>query len=45
VDFQAGRFALCRVSGRPGEMLIGRDIHVDVPRAWAAADTSGRRAP
>jgi hypothetical protein len=33
VDFQAGRFAFCRVSGRPGEMLIGRDIHVDVPRA------------
>jgi hypothetical protein len=33
VDFQTGRFAFCRVSGRPGEMLIGRDIHVDVPRA------------
>jgi hypothetical protein len=32
VDFQAGRFAFCRVSGRPGEMLIGRDIHVPVPR-------------
>jgi hypothetical protein len=33
VDFQAGRFTFCRVSGRPGEMLIGRDIHVAVPRA------------
>ena len=33
VDFQAGRFTFCRVSGRPGEMLIGRDVHVAVPRA------------
>lgn len=33
VDFQAGRFTFCRVSGRPGEMLIGRDIAVAVPRA------------
>jgi hypothetical protein len=33
VDFPAGRFAFCRVAGRPGEMLIGRDIHVAVPRA------------
>jgi hypothetical protein len=33
VDFRAGRFAFCKVSGRPGEMLIGRDIHVGVPRA------------
>jgi hypothetical protein len=33
VDFPAGRFAFCKVSGRPGEMLIGRDIHVPVPAA------------
>jgi hypothetical protein len=33
VDFQAGRFSFCRVSGRPGEMLIGRDIAVAVPQA------------
>jgi hypothetical protein len=33
VDFPAGRFTFCKVSGRPGEMLIGRDIHVPVPVA------------
>jgi hypothetical protein len=33
VHFPAGRFAFCKVSGRPGEMVIGRDIHVGVPRA------------
>jgi len=33
VDFPAGRFAFCKVSGRPGEMLIGRDVHVAVPAA------------
>ena len=33
VDFPHGRFTFCRISGRPGEMLIGRDVHVDVPAA------------
>jgi hypothetical protein len=33
VDFSAGRFAFCRINGRPGELVIGRDIHVPVPAA------------
>jgi hypothetical protein len=33
VHFRTGRFAFCRISGRPGEMLIGRDIAVAVPTA------------
>jgi hypothetical protein len=38
VDFPAGRFTFCRISGRPGEMLIGRDVHVDVPGACGGLD-------
>lgn len=33
VDFQTGRYALCKISGRPGEGLLERDIPVTVPRA------------
>jgi len=33
VDFPSGRFTFCRVSGRPGEMLIGHDVSVSVPQA------------
>jgi hypothetical protein len=33
VDFDSGRYALCKVSGRPGEGLLERDIPVTVPRA------------
>jgi hypothetical protein len=33
LDFDKGRYTFCRISGRPGEMLIGSDIHVDVPLA------------
>jgi hypothetical protein len=33
VDFPRGRFTFCRISGRPGEMVIGRDVHVAVPAA------------
>jgi hypothetical protein len=33
VDFPAGRFAFCRINGRPGEMLIEHDVHVPVPAA------------
>jgi hypothetical protein len=37
VDFDKGRYTFCRISGRPGEMLIGRDIHVNVPVACGGA--------
>jgi hypothetical protein len=33
VDFPRGRFTFCRISGRPGEMLIDKDVSVDVPAA------------
>jgi type II secretory pathway component PulM len=33
VDFPRGRYTFCRISERPGEMLLGRDIHVNVPIA------------
>lgn len=33
VDFPRGRFTFCRINGRPGEMVIGSDVHVDVPTA------------
>lgn len=33
VDFPSGRFTFCRVSGRPGEMLIGHDVSVSVPES------------
>jgi hypothetical protein len=32
VDFDTGRYALCKVSGRPGEGLLEREIPVTVPR-------------
>jgi hypothetical protein len=32
VDFDTGRYAFCKVSGRPGEGSIGREIPVTVPR-------------
>jgi hypothetical protein len=38
VDFPHGRFTFCRISGRPGEMVIGRDVHVDVPAACGGMD-------
>jgi hypothetical protein len=31
VDFETGRYAFCKVSGRPGEGSLGRDILVPVP--------------
>jgi hypothetical protein len=33
VHFDTGRFAFCKVSGRPGEGSIGREILVPVPEA------------
>jgi hypothetical protein len=33
VDFETGRYAFCKVSGRPGEGSIGRAILVPVPEA------------
>jgi hypothetical protein len=33
VNFPEGRFAFCRINGRPGEMLIESDVHVPVPAA------------
>jgi hypothetical protein len=33
VNFDTGRFAFCKVSGRPGEGSIGREILVPVPEA------------
>jgi hypothetical protein len=32
VDLQTGRFALCKVSGRPGEAYLGTDVAVQLPR-------------
>jgi hypothetical protein len=37
VDFPSGRFAYCKVSGRPGEGSFVREIHVDVPTACGGA--------
>jgi hypothetical protein len=37
VDFRAGRFTFCKISGRPGEMLINRSIDVTVPPACGGA--------
>lgn len=33
VDFDTGRYALCKISGRPGEGLLRRRIGPTVPRA------------
>lgn len=33
LDFRSGQFTFCKISGRPGEMLINRSIHVAVPPA------------
>jgi hypothetical protein len=33
IDFETGRYAFCKVSGRPGEGAIGRDAVVPVPEA------------
>ena len=33
VNFETGRYAFCKVSGRPGEGSLGRDILVPVPEA------------
>jgi hypothetical protein len=33
LDFRSGHFTFCKISGRPGEMLINRSIHVAVPPA------------
>jgi len=32
IDFETGRFAFCKVSGRPGEGAIATTPHVSVPR-------------
>jgi hypothetical protein len=33
VDFSTGKFAYCKISGRPGEGSLVREIHVPVPPA------------
>jgi hypothetical protein len=38
VDFTSGRFAYCKVSGRPGEGSLVRDVRVRVPTACGGAD-------
>jgi hypothetical protein len=37
VDFTSGRFAFCKVSGRPGEGSLVREIRVHVPTACGGA--------
>jgi hypothetical protein len=37
VDFTSGRFAYCKVSGRPGEGSLVRDVRVRVPAACGGA--------